>query len=145
MRKPHTILFALCGTLLILLVLGGGRLLYINLHDQSFEDIAGSGAQLSLRLTENQIDIKTLTDEASIEPFVTLLSSYTYTEYPSLLPPSTDALTANRLTVIFENGASISVDADGNVFVNDKLRAIEEGSSKTLYHDLYALVYPNAA
>ena len=97
MRKSTALGFALCGTLLVILLFIAGRMLYLKFYHQSFTDIAGD-----------------------------------------------DKLTANRLTVTFENGSSISVNADGFVFVDGKLCDIEGGRGQEFYHKLYILFYPNA-
>ena len=51
---------------------------------------------------------------------------------------------AYNSSVTFDNGSSISVNADGYVFVNGKLRAIKSGDGRNLYHDLFVLFYPTA-
>ena len=66
------------------------------------------------------------------------------TAYPHFIKPSQNKLTANRLTVTFQNGNSIGVNTDGYVFVNGKLRAIKSGDGRNLYHDLFVLFYPTA-
>ena len=43
MRKFTALGFAVCGTLLLILLFAGGRMLYIKLYSQSFADIAGEG------------------------------------------------------------------------------------------------------
>ncbi len=144
MRKFTALGFALCGTLLVVLLFVTGRMLYIKYHTQTYEDIAGRGMHDSFVLTENDTVVQTITDEEQISTLVSLLKSYTYTEYAHFFKPDGSRLTANRLTVTFENGNSISVNADGYVFINDKLRDIEGSRGQEFYHKLYLLFYPNA-
>ena len=144
MRKSTTLGFALCGTLLVILLFIAGRMLYIKFYHQSFTDIAGKGVQASLMLSENDTSLPAVTDEKQIASYTDLLGGYTYTPYPHFFQPGDDKLTANRLTVTFENGSSISVNADGFVFVDGKLRGIEGGRGQEFYHKLYILFYPNA-
>ncbi|MDO4269792.1 MAG: hypothetical protein Q4C72_02605 [Eubacteriales bacterium] len=144
MRKSTALGFALCGTLLVVLLFIAGRMLYINYHVQSFEKIAGREIQRTLVLTENETELQTVTDEGQITAYTELFGSYTYTEYPHFFKPRDSELTANLLTVTFQNGHSISVNADGYVFVNGKLRDIEGGRGQEFYHKLYLLFYPNA-
>ena len=63
------------------------------------------------------------TDDNQKTAIIQLLSEQTYTAYPHFIKPSQNKLTANRLTVTFQNGNSIGVNTDGYVFVNGKLRA----------------------
>ena len=144
MRKSTAFAFALCGTLLLVLLFVGARMLYIGHHSQSFEKIAGKGEQFQLTLMENDTLIAELTDSAQIAAVTDLLKGYTYTEYPHFFHPRDNELSANRLTVLFENGHSISVNADGYIFVNDKLRDVVGGRGKEFYHLLYITFYPNA-
>lgn len=144
MRKSTALGFALCGTLLAVLLFVTGRMLYIKYHTQSYDKIAGRGMHYELTLTENDTVLQTVTDEDQISAYAALLSSYTYTEYPHFFKPDGNQLTANRLTVTFENENSISVNADGYVFVNGKLRDIEGSRGQEFYHKLYILFYPNA-
>ena len=51
MRKSTALGFALCGTLLVILLFIAGRMLYIKFYHQSFTDIAGKGVQASLMLS----------------------------------------------------------------------------------------------
>nr|WP_297174791.1 hypothetical protein [uncultured Agathobaculum sp.] len=145
MRKFTALGFAVCGTLLVLLLFAAGRMLYINLYSQSYADIAGTGLPAALSITENDTDLPAVTDPARIDEFTALLSSYTYKQYPHFFPPRSERLAANRLTVTFENGNSIGVNADGYVFINGELRSIEGERGQEFYHRLYVLVYPNAA
>lgn len=144
MRKFTALGFAICGTLLLILLFITGRMLYIKFYDQSFADIAGSGTPSSVTLTENSTEMQTVTDPAQIARYTDLLASYTYVQYPHFFKPGDEQLTANRLTVTFENGNSIGVNADGYVFVNGELRDIEGSRGQELYHKLYLLFYPNA-
>ena len=144
MKKSTGLLFALCGTLLFVLLFITGRMLFIKLHTQSLEQIAGRSIQHELVLTENDTVLPTVTDENAVSSFIDLLAAYTYTEYPHFFKPDTEKLSANRLTVTFENGHSIGVDADGYVFVSGKLRDIEDSRGQELYHKLYLLFHPNA-
>lgn len=144
MRKTTALLFALCGTLLILLLCIAGRFLYINHHTQTLEKIAGKGVQDALVLSENETQLRTVSEAAQINELLALLSSYTYKEYPHFFQPRDNELTANRLTVTFQNGNSVSVSADGYIFVDGKLRDIEGGRGQEFYHKLYVLFYPSA-
>lgn len=144
MRKSTAFAFALCGTLLLVLLFVAGRFLYINNHSQSLEKIAGKGVHESVLLVENETELGAVDDADRVSAILALLSSYTYTEYPKFFHPRDYELSASRLTVIFGNGHSIAVNADGYVFVNDKLRDIEGSRGKEFYHKLYLLFYPNA-
>ena len=143
MRKTVALVFAICGTLLLLLLFATGRLIYINVYHQDFSDIAETGPQAVITLTENDVQVQQNGD-AQKNAIIELLSRQTYTAYPHFINPSKNKLTANRLTVTFENGNSIGVNTDGYVFVNDKLRAIKGGGGRELYHDLFVLFYPSA-
>ena len=145
MRKFTALGFAICGTLLLILLFIAGRMLYIKFYDQSFSDIAGNDTVASLVVTENSTELQTVTDPGQIQEFTSLLGSYTYTQYPHFFKPGNERLTANRITITFENGNSIGVNADGYVFVNGDLRDIEGSRGQEFYHKLYVLVYPNAA
>ena len=138
MRKSTALVFAVCGTLLLILLFIAGRTLYIKFYNQSFADIAGSTAPAVLTITENDTELPAVTATA-------LLGGYTYKQYPHFFKPDSSQLTANRITVTFENGNSIGVNADGYVFVNGELRDIEGSRGQEFYHLLYVLVYPNAA
>lgn len=144
-RRMTALGFAICGTLLVLLLYITVRMVFLKVHVQSYEDIAGRSIQHELTLMENQTTLPSVTDEKTISAYEELLGTYSYTEYQHLFKPSEEKLTANRLTVGFENGNSISVDADGHIFVNGKLRDIEGGRGQELYHKLYLVIYPNAA
>ena len=128
MRKMTALGFAICGTLLLVLLFVAGRMLYINLYSQSYADIAGTGTPTTLSVTENDTALSPVTDK----------------QYPHFFKPGSERLTANRITVTFENGNSIGVNADGYVFVNGELRDIEGRRGQEFYHKLYVLVYPNA-
>ena len=129
MRKTVSLVLAICGTLLLLLLFATGRLIYTHVYSQDFSDIAETGPQ---------------TDDNQKTAIIQLLSEQTYTAYPHFIKPSQNKLTANRLTVTFQNGNSIGVNTDGYVFVNGKLRAIKSGDGRNLYHDLFVLFYPTA-
>ncbi len=144
MRKMTALGFAICGTLLLVLLFVAGRMLYINLYSQSYADITGTGTPTTLSVTENDTALSPVTDPGQISDFTALLSSYTYKQYPHFFKPGSERLTANRITVTFENGNSIGVNADGYVFVNGELRDIEGSRGQEFYHKLYVLVYPNA-
>ncbi len=144
MRKVTALGFAICGTLLLLLIYITGHMIYNKVHVQSFEDIAGMTIQHELQLKENDTPLEAAAEEERINAMLDLLKSYTYTEYPHFIKPSAEKLKANRLTVEFENGNTIGVDADGYIFVNDKLRGIEGDRGQELYHKLYLIFYPNA-
>lgn len=145
MRKKNVFALALIGTLLLVLLFIAARFLYIGHHTQTLEKIAGKEAILSVQLYENKTALRTTEDSAQIAALTELLDSYTYTEYPHFFKPDKSRLSANRLTVQFENGHSIGVNADGYVFVNDKLRDVEGSRGQEFYHKLYVLFYPNAA
>ena len=125
MRKSMALGFAICSTLLLILLFLAGRMLYIKFYHQSYADITDKTTQTVVTLTE-------------------LLSGYTYTQYPNLFKPGKEKLTSNLLTVTFENGNSIGVNADGYVFINGELRDIEGSRGQEFYHKLYLLFYPNA-
>ena len=133
MRKTVSLVLAICGTLLLLLLFATGRLIYTHVYSQDFSDIAETGPQSTITLTENDVEVPQ-TDDNQKTAIIQLLSEQTYTAYP----------TANRLTVTFQNGNSIGVNTDGYVFVNGKLRAIKSGDGRNLYHDLFVLFYPTA-
>ncbi len=143
MRKITALGFAICGTLLVLLIYITGHMVYNKVHVQSFEDIAGVTIQHELELKENDTALESVKDEEKINAFLELLKGYTYTEYPHFMKPSDEKLKANRLNVSFENGNTIGVDADGYIFVNGKLRGIEGDRGQELYHKLYLLFYPS--
>lgn len=145
MRKSSALISALCGTFVIILLFAAGRMLFIKFYKQSFEDITDTASPQSISLSENDISLGTITDGEQLANYIDLLGSHTYVPYPHLIQPNANKLRANHLTVTFENGNSISVNADGYVFINDKLRDIKNGQGKTFYHDLYLLFYPNAA
>ena len=84
MRKSTALGFALCGTLLVILLFIAGRMLYIKFYHQSFTDIAGKGVQASLMLSENDTSLPAVTDEKQIASYTDLLGGYTYTPYPYL-------------------------------------------------------------
>ena len=145
MRKSIALGFAICSTLLLILLFLAGRMLYIKFYNQSYADITDKTTQTTITLTENQTEVQTVTDPERLAAITELLSSYTYIQYPHLLKPGKEKLTGNRLTVTFENGNSIGVNADGYVFVNDELRDIEGSRGQEFYHKLYLLFYPNAS
>ena len=145
MRKSMALGFAICSTLLLILLFIAGRMLYIKLYHQSYADITDKTTQTTITLTENQTVVQTVTDPAQLESITNLLKSYTYTQYPHFFKPGKEELTGNLLTVTFENGNSIGVNADGYVFVNGDLRDIEGSRGQEFYHKLYVLFYPNAS
>ena len=71
MRKSTALGFALCGTLLVILLFIAGRMLYIKFYHQSFTDIAGKGVQASLMLSENDTSLPAVTDENRSLPIPT--------------------------------------------------------------------------
>ena len=144
MRKSMALGFAICSTLLLILLFLAGRMLYIKFYHQSYADITDKTTQTVVTLTENQTEVQTVTDPEQLAAITELLSGYTYTQYPHLLKPGKDQLMGNLLTVTFENGNSIGVNADGYVFVNGELRDIEGSRGQEFYHKLYLLFYPNA-
>ena len=143
MRKTVSLVLAICRTLLLLLLFATGRLIYIHVYSQDFSDIAETGPQSTITLTENNVEVPQ-TDDNQKTAIIQLLSEQTYTAYPHFIKPSQNKLTANRLTVTFQNGNSIGVNTDGYVFVNGKLRAIKSGDGRNLYHELFVLFYPTA-
>lgn len=145
MRKLSAPLFALLGTLLLILLCIMGRLVFIGYHTTSYEKIAGKNTPESLVLSENNMELRVVTDPAELADITELLSSYTYTEYPHLLHPSEEKQVGNLLTVTFVNQNSISVNANGYVFLNGKLRDIEGSRGQEFYHKLYILFYPGTA
>lgn len=144
MRKSMALGFAICSTLLLILLFIAGRMLYIKFYHQSYADITDKTTQTSVTLMENQTEVQTVTDPEQLESITTLLSGYTYTQYPHFFKPGKEKLTSNLLTVIFQNGNSIGVNADGYVFVNGDLRDIDGSRGQEFYHKLYLLFYPNA-
>ena len=122
MRKTVSLMLAICGTLLLLLLFATGRLINTNVYSQDFSDIAEPGPQSTIPLTENDVEVPQTADNQKTA-IIQLLSEQTYTTYPHFIKPSQNKLTANRLTVTFQNGNSIGVNTDGYVFVNGKLRA----------------------
>ena len=144
MRKTVSFVLAVCGTLLLLLLFGIGRLIYVNVAHQSFSDIAQTGPETTLILTENDTEVP-LPGDSQKAAIIELLSEQTYVPYPHLIKPSQNRLTANRLTVTFQNGNSIGVNTDGYVFINGKLRGIKGDRGQELYHKLFVLFYPTAA
>ena len=117
MRKTVSLVLAICGTLLLLLLFATGRLIYTHVYSQDFSDIAETGPQSTITLTENDVEVPQ-TDDNQKTAIIQLLSEQTYTAYPHFIKPSQNKLTANRLTVTFQNGNSIGVNTDGYVFVN---------------------------
>lgn len=144
MRKFSAPAFAFCGTLLLALLCLMGRLIYIGYHTTSYEKIAGKGTLEILALSENGTQLRYVTNEGEIAAIAELLSSYTYTEYKHLLKPGNGKLGGGLLTVTFANGNSIGVNANGYVFVNGKLRDIDDSRGQEFYHKLYVLFYPEA-
>lgn len=144
MRKNVSLILAICGTLLLLLILGFGRLIYIHTAQQPFSSIAETGPQTTIKLAENDTEVP-LNSEKQQAAIIDLLSQQTYTPYPHFIKPSKNKLTANRLTVTFENGNSIGLSTDGYVFVNGNLRGIKGDNGVELYHELFVLFYPTAA
>ena len=144
MRKFTALGFAVCGTLLAILLFIAGRMLYIQFYHQSFADIAGGRTHETLALSENQTALPAVTDEEQIAQYVALLDGCTYTPYPDFFRPAEEKLTANRLTVTFANGRSIGVNADGYIFIDGALGGIEGGRGQEFYHKLYVLFYPSA-
>ena len=53
MRKTVSLVLAICGTLLLLLLFATGRLIYTHVYSQDFSDIAETGPQSTITLTEN--------------------------------------------------------------------------------------------
>lgn len=145
MRKFTALGFAVCGTLLAVLLFIAGRMLYIQLYHQSLSDIAGGRTHETLALAENATALPAVTGEEQVTPYLDLLGSYTYTPYPDFIQPAEDRLAANRLTVTFANGRSIGVNADGYIFIDGNLSGIKEDRGQELYHKLYMLFYPSAS
>lgn len=143
MRKINALTFSLGATLLLILLFVIGRFGFIYFHHQSLEKIIGEEIPASIIFSENNIPIKTISDQAKIAEVITVLDEYTYTEYPHFFHPDENKLNANRLTVSI-SAASISVDANGFVFINNKLRDVEKSNGIALYRKLYSLFYPGA-
>ena len=55
MRKTVSLVLAICGTLLLLLLFATGRLIYTHVYSQDFSDIAETGPQSTITLTENDV------------------------------------------------------------------------------------------
>ena len=53
MRKTVSLVLAICGTLLLLLLFATGRLIYTHVYSQDFSDIAETGPQSTITLTES--------------------------------------------------------------------------------------------
>ena len=145
MRKSTALVAALCGTLIVILLFVAGRMLFIKFYKQSLDDIIETPKPAWVSLSENDTSLGKITDAEQVAAYTELLRSYTYVPYPHFFQPNDNKLTANHLTVSFENGNSISVNADGYVFVNDKLRDVKDARGEDFYHALYLLFYPNAA
>ena len=143
-RKSTALIAAICGTLVLLLLFFGGRMLFIQHHTESFDKLIAEDARTALVLRENGVDLRTLNTPEQTAPVLTLLGGYTYTEYPHFLRPDSDELRGNRLTVVFTDGDSIGVDADGYVLINGKVRDVQNSEGKALYQELYRIFYPNA-
>lgn len=145
MRKASSLLPAALATLLLVIVVLGGRLLFVRLHAQTIAQLTDDERQFQLVLTENTTEIATLTSDDAIAAVMNVLDDYTYVEYPALFAPAESRVQQNLLTVTFENGHSVSVNAGGFVFVNGKLRALKDcDNAQALYHALYQLFYPSA-
>ncbi len=144
MRKFTALGFAVCGTLLIVLLFIAGRMLYIKFYDRSYLDIAET-PQTVLTLSDSSGNERTVDDPAQVADITALLESYTYVPYPRFFKPDEEKLTAVRLTVTFANGSSIAADADGHIFVDGTLRDVEGGRGQEFYHKLFLLFYPGAA
>ena len=146
MRKFTALGFAICGTLLVVLLFIAGRMLYVHLYSQSFADIAETDTPaVAQHYGKQHRAARQSPTPAGSARSPRCSSSYTYKPYPHLFQPGKEQLTASRLTVTFENGNSIGVNADGYVFVGGKLRDIEGGRGQEFYQKLYVLVYPNAS
>ena len=48
MRKTVSLVLAICGTLLLLLLFATGRLIYTHVYSQDFSDIAETGPQSTI-------------------------------------------------------------------------------------------------
>ena len=59
MRKTVSLVLAICGTLLLLLLFATGRLIYTHVYSQDFSDIAETGPQSTITLTENDMEVPT--------------------------------------------------------------------------------------
>ena len=57
MRKTVSLVLAICGTLLLLLLFATGRLIYTHVYSQDFSDIAETGPQSTITLTENDVEV----------------------------------------------------------------------------------------
>ena len=105
MRKTVSLMLAICGTLLLLLLFATGRLIYTHVYSQDFSDIAETGPQSTITLTENDVEVPQ-TDDNQKTAIIQLLSEQTYTAYPHFIKPSQNKLTANRLTALYSSTAS---------------------------------------
>lgn len=144
MKRKSAFGFAVLGTVILLLALTAGRMIYINTHTQTLKKITKKASLTTLALYENETLVRESTDTAEIESIASILSTYTYTEYKHFLKPSKSSLTQSRLSVVFDDGTSIAFSADGYVFVNDKLRDIEGSRGQEVYQKLYIIFYPSA-
>lgn len=82
MRKTVSLMLAICGTLLLLLLFATGRLIYTHVYSQDFSDIAETGPQSTITLTENDVEVPQ-TDDNQKTAIIQLLSEQTYTAYPA--------------------------------------------------------------
>ena len=78
MRKTVSLVLAICGTLLLLLLFATGRLIYTHVYSQDFSDIAETGPQSTITLTENDVEVPQ-TDDNQKTAIIQLLSEQTYT------------------------------------------------------------------
>ena len=90
MRKTVSLVLAICGTLLLLLLFATGRLIYTHVYSQDFSDIAETGPQSTITLTENDVEVPQ-TDDNQKTAIIQLLSEQTYTAYPHFIKPSQQA------------------------------------------------------
>ncbi len=85
MRKTVSLVLAICGTLLLLLLFATGRLIYTHVYSQDFSDIAETGPQSTItpspRMTWRYR--KPMTTRKPL--IIQLLSEQTYTAYPHFL------------------------------------------------------------
>ena len=86
MRKTVSLVLAICGTLLLLLLFATGRLIYTTFTART-SDIAETGPQSTITLTENDVEVPQ-TDDNQKTAIIQLLSEQTYTAIRTLSSPA---------------------------------------------------------
>ena len=74
MRKSMALGFAICSTLLLILLFLAGRMLYIKFYHQSYADITDKTTQTVVTLTENQTEVQTVTDPEQLAAITELMA-----------------------------------------------------------------------